>query len=980
MNTNRHPGIDEQRRASVNLLVRVCWPLLVQDVRLPWSAWLESVLTEPERQRLSRERISYSIRSSHFRLGFGPLWLKKAAQTAHEMRLKYEFWLYAVLKVVVSLLVVLLPFSLLMFYRVVLPAPASLLEAQARVRSAVAPASAQPAYPRAEWSPYAVSLDRPGWHPEQVLLSGFETLTSMGSQRFPELVPLRTSEPPNAALPYLLVTRAPRDSRAPYSAEPVALAADGYPLELSAALAPTSRSNGLSKPAARLQGSGGVEILGANRVVGSYLLWSPVGSSSSRRCRLEVRDEQSRVVLSVEEFPALAPRRPGWLQSLLGRPGRSLSEGRQSWKTFRFRTDAVPRRLIYTVREVVPQGGAGESADLSHRSAGGSSSGPPCAVAVTAPVFQTRLLRPMPWHRLVVVVADGIWEPMSRDPSTMPGLQAWSQKGAVRWPAHFATSTASGEGVADLLGLTQHAGAPRQMDSLQQPNRASQQLSLFEEARRAGFRTAYFGELDDVFAQAKDSPTSEGLPSMAMGFPIDGYRNAGAIYQALDWLAANRGVSSFTVIRLSDLRGRWVPPWASLRLDFLASPLSGYARRLSSYQSMLHALDDAFLRLVRSLEQDAAAAVGPASPELAASKTHIVFVGAAGAKVARRPVAASSSEGGYTVGATFELGGQPSPDILHVPLVVSSSLGVESGIPLKMTTHRELRTALAAILQFNEPKSVLESMQSAEPVLLGYSEHPALVSAVDEGTKPHPGMTPSRWRFGFAAQDVGAPVYSDDVPVALTIRSTRGLGSDWVYDRETGASHSLPSFAVSDEARQSPEYWQNVMPQLGWPSLILTTRSQDDVPFSASVTSNGKGAEPAVAFVSARSRMPRLLRSQPLPQSISLRTAASALQLEGVLKSFIPLMPADALGFDASAVVLKLAPRQGDRVRLDSVAGVSVCGVRVPSGVLELEGRVLDHLLKYPPACALSSPVRRWYDRDQSQKGSSGVEVWVGWP
>ena len=952
---------DRLRPPLVGILIRLCWPMLVQDVAFPGSGWLLDRMTAAERQRLGRERISYQIRTADYRLGIGPFWLKRAAQRAHELRLAYGFWFVALAKIVMSLTVVALPIGLVVLFRVILPNPAELIEGQERLRTALFHNRSQP-HSRAQLAPYALGGDTFGWRPPLAGISASDTIDRL-PDLFPEVFPLGGGPSDPGAMPYLLLNRVRFSDAAPFAARAVAFGAEGFPVSLN------------------LKTSDAVEILGSNRIVGHYMVLSAQKASAPMRCRLEVRDESGRVLLSVEKSPGGTPRRSGWIESLLGRPGRRIAEGERSWEAFRFRSDTLPRRLTYTVREVQPQMGAGEGAAAAVRSAaepGGMEARPSCVVALTSPVFEKRTLHPPNVRTVVVAIVDGVWEPLSRDPEIMPHLASWVAEGATGSSLHFSTSAEPGAAIRELLGIGIASGG-------------SDTESLMALARRSGFRTGYFGDADDVYFADTETVRGHDVPDVLMGFPLDGVRGAAAQSQAFDWLTFGGAAPALAVVRLSDVRGKWIPPWSALRLKDVLAAYSGYGRRAKIYESMLRALDDNLGSLRKSLGRLDNGSVhgGAAVQDLGAR--HLVVVGSSGVSAALRPVAIGGSEGSYAAGATFALGGLPRPESLHVPLVVSTVPPAHktTGEHQRISTHRELRGALAQVLE-GKSSGVLAPQAATLPAAVGSSRMPAVM----EGSVGAPAQSGAVRFWVPRLSDRGEIVQLAGFPLSAAVRVSLGRGH-WDYDTVQGNLDAVPADESPDLYGRHPESWQKLTPAVGPPALMIVPTGegaqginmdiQIDRPVDTHRAAAGDlAAAPTVGIFAAPAAVDGSVQELTWPESLGRRQEPRSIAVTGLMTASNlfnaqPLPKAGSVGTPIALVVKGLGST-AKRLRIAAEGGISLCQIPVPGAVLDLEQAQLERLMRDPPPCAFSGPGRRWYDRKPREPDRSVYEVWVGWP
>ncbi len=904
MNVHQKDSRFRQRSWMVSFALRAVWPLFVQDVTFPGSSFIERAMTDAERQRLGRERIAYQIRNTQFRLGYGPMWLKRFAQWAHEIRLSYGFWFFAVLKVLASIVVVGLPLAALVVFRVVLPDPRPLLDQQLDGHS-FSPLVLGADHPKSFDSPYHLSLSSPGWQPEDGLLRrGLWDIRRLKDAKAPDLG--------YSGLPYLVLTQEGQGPNWPKALLGAALSADGFPVTMV-----RNSPQGVTS-----------EVAGANRVLGHYRLLSPLGEAA--RCRLEIYDEAQRVLLAVEKNVGGAALRLGWLDDVVGDELQRLRLRQAAWDSFRIRTDVVPARLTFSVRDTAATKVQGAT--------------PRCAAAIAAPLFERRRLHPLALGSVVLVVVDGVWEAATRWTGVMPQWHSWTAGASdvVRSSSHFASSTQPDVAWQDLLGGAKTSGLPSGP-------------SLFGLARRAGLRTGFFGAFEDAFWQNHDRWESHDLPDVIFGHERDGYRNVGSLVQALEWLKSNPGAPAFAVVRWSELRGGWMPPFSAVTLSDLAipfmDPFDGYKRQRLHYQTMLRALDQDFGRLRKLWHRgDFGRGLG------LEGASHLVVVGLTGASVAPKVLAVGAGLGAYATGASFSLDGRGElfPDQIHVPMMASSEGTLVKPLLGKVTSHRDLKTAMAALL--TQSPGALVVPTSTVPLAITLKDR---LGVLDEPANAEvPLGLVHLWTPAQAV--VGQSVSLSDFPARAKVRRATGMGG-LEYDTSTGQITELRPDQRVQRFTGSLPAWDFVAPRSASPALILGTASTAEVSVVVDVAS---GREPPLVTWLPLERG----ASEPWPSELHRQLGPGALVIEGRLPP--------------GALALWLSGEQAMGIRVNSAAGLRICGRAQPDGRLQWSGRHWHRFLFDPPKCALSHPGRMWYDvlKADDRIKQQGMALSVGWP
>ncbi len=938
------PDRERQRKSKTywpeRLLLAISRPLLVQGIKPPWNRWLQRRLDPIEAQQISRERLSYQIKTAEYRLGYGPIWLKKTAQIVSRFWYAYRFWLFVALKITSSVLVVTTPIALIFLFKIVLPDPdhlskGGLSESRVAINGLV---TDSPNQNRATLSPYELLSDELG-----AVKSGAVPL-GLGYGGFPEFIGFQphSSEQPSSM--GLVVSRVPGHKAAPFAARPSVIVRDQTPLVF--VLDPVG--SGPYQPAA--------EVLGANRISGNFLVFSALREKV--KCRLELRDERQNVLISVEKPAAIGPKVPGFGQRLVRPLAGDIFEGSEAWLSYRFRTDELPKRLVFSVREVVSARdtvGAGSSSSEAIETGGSADSR--CLAAVTPPQFEKRVLKPLALQGVVLVLMDGVWEPISRRADLMPRLQSINESGE-RHSHHFSTSTDASRSIGAILGDVFDDGSHRPL------------LPLFKLAKNVGYRTAFFGDADDLYLAETHSAFGDNLPDLIMGFPQDGYRGAGALAQARSWIGASGSAPFFLAVRLSDLRSRWIPPWRNIDSSALSQSPAGYGALYSLYKSMIRTVDSSVGRVQDAVKEYSKASGRPVLT---------VFAGSSGMQVVERTAVIGRGVGSYYRGASFAQGRSLTPDMIHVPLVVShigveqsnSALanqvsGSQSKQPMQtqtpgesgISTHRQLNWALASLVSQRESSFLLE--RATGPVQVQSLESNGYLLRTEGQLRE---SVVKLWSPDSASG--GQRFFLRDLPYrALTSSDKSGFRpvEVWSYDSETGVMDASP-ILPSNKPSVGTSQILNISAGLAKSrSLILRPIVADD--FALVLEGHAQDSMVQVRYL-------RNGASAILPPTVRINKEPGKLELSGAV----------AIDGEEQRFVIDGIPIEGEvSLNVRSASGFSVCGVSLGQASIQLDSRTFRSFLSHPPQCAV--PIGGVsVERTVSQEGPLvGFDLSVGWP
>jgi hypothetical protein len=766
--SNQSHDINADTRAPlVRLIVALSLPLIVQDFPVPWKGWVLAQLTESETMRLSRERLSYRIRTSDYRLRYGPVWLKRFAQSGIENWIQYRFWVLVVFKIVLSSALVSLPVLIFGIYRFYLPDPAPYLEAQERRQPSRYETDLEPGV--ANLFPYFVAESEQD--KTQKLIAGWPASSSAQSV---SVLPLKNSaavlQPQsrlsNSSSSMALVrASAAASESAPYAARPAYLVDESRPLVFE------NREN-FSNRNSRSEFS--AEVLGGNSIGGHFIVYTT--QKRRVRCRFELRDEDQNLLFSVEKFAMSALSRSGLQDSFVWRPDITLSAAANLWQSYRFRMDELPRKLFFSVRQAISEedAAAGASGAARPNPAQGKelSDRSDCFVAVSDPHYQKQTLKARQVHGVMLVVIDGLAGQRWSRKNLMPNLQELAAHGHS-YTRYFSPSSDTAGAVSAILNQETAAGAK----------------SVFESARLLGYSTALFGDSADLYFDSKSPPTRQSLPDFVIGNSSDKYGGLAASIQAREWLDTFGSNPFFIVVRLSDIKGRIIPPWKYLDARRFVSAPFGYEGRLTRYDAMLSYMDDNLSIVVDALRAGVTRNGGQGV---------LVVTGSTGIQTSEFGHRDSASAGGVIRGASFDVGGDLLPDALHVPLVhvsfdganrdnapAGATLGQAASVG-NFATHRELNEYFQMILREDRPSHI---PARRSPVVITEPRGVALLGSSDESHV-------SFWGKGML-QSSGR-LFRRHFPfeVMNSFEST-GFGVSLTYNPETGALLEKPRYALA---------------------------------------------------------------------------------------------------------------------------------------------------------------------------------------
>ena len=769
-NNQSHDKNADTRAPLVRLIVALSLPLIVQDFPVPWKDWVLAQLTESETMRLSRERLSYRIRTSDYRLRYGPVWLKRFAQSGIENWIQYRFWVLVVFKIILSSALVSLPVLVFGIYKFYLPDPAPYLEAQERQQHSKHETELEPGV--ANLFPYFVSESEQD--KTQRLMAGWPALSSPQSV---SVLPLKNSaavfQPQsrvsNSSSSMALVrASAAASESAPYAARPAYLVDESRPLVFE------NREN-FSDGSSRSEFS--AEVLGGNSVGGHFIIYST--QKKRVRCRFELRDEKQNLLFSVEKFAMSAIIRSALQDSFVWRPDITLSAAANLWQSYRFRMDELPRKLFFSVRQAVSEEDAAavasgtarsnpaEGKELSDRAVRSD-----CFVAVSDPQYQKQTLTARQVHGIVLVVIDGLAGQRWSKGNLMPNLRSLAAQGQAY--SHYYSPS------SDTAGATR---------AILNKETATGTQSIFESARLLGYSTASFGDSADLYFDSSSPPTRQSLPDFVIGNSSDKYGGLAASIQASEWLDTFGSNPFYIVVRLSELSGRLIPPWKYLDARRFVSAPFGYEGRLNRYDAMLSYVDEN-LSIVADALRDGVARNGGSGL--------LVVTGSTGIQTSEFGHRDSSSAGGVIRGASFGVGSDILPDALHVPLVHVSFDGAKKdeahtgaaagrGVSVSsFTTHLELNEYFETVLR-EDRVSQIPARRS--PVVITEPQGVGLLGPSDEPFVSFwgKGMLQSSGRF-----------FRKQFPFEVMNRfESTGFGVSLTYNPDTGALIEKPRYALS---------------------------------------------------------------------------------------------------------------------------------------------------------------------------------------
>lgn len=933
--STRHPG--------VHLIVNLSLPFIVQDFPLPWKAWVLAQLTETEMMKVSRERLSYRIRTSDYRLRYGPVWLKRFAQSVIEQWLRYGFWVLVVFKIGLSTALVSLPIMLFGIYRFYLPDPAPYLEAHRRQPPAKFENDLEPGV--ANLFPYlaAEAEQVPSQNQEDLQLefNASEAVALLPLQVAGSLQPRMLEGGSSMAL--VRVASASSQS-APYAARPAYLLDELRPLVFQ-------KRESLPNKVSQVDFS--AEVLGGNSVGGHFLIYSR--QKRRVRCRFELRDENQNLLFSVEKF-AMAAARSGIQGSFAWRPDITLSAASKLWQSYSFRIDELPRKLSFSVREAVGEddrtsvGGSGnvqsfaiENKDRANRS--------DCAVAVSDPYFQKQTLVARQVRGIVLVVVDGLSGHRWDKGNVMPNLQALAKLGQS-FDRYFSSSTDLAVATRSILNKETDSGSE----------------SVFETARSLGYSTAFFGDTSDLYFDPKDPPNRQALPDFLIGNASDNYGGLAAAIEASDWLETHSSYPFFVVVRLKDLKGRLIPPWKFLDARRFLAGTFGYEGRLARYDAMLSYMDENISIVAQTLR---------AAVARHGSKALLVVTGSAGIQAAEFGHRDRSSLGGIIRGASFAVGADLLPDALHVPLVnvaledaAEINSGVESSRQLSQSargfaTHHELHDYLEKVLQEDRLSQI---SQRRSPLVITEPQGLALLGPSDDSLV-------SFWGKGLL--QASGRLFRRQFPFqVLNEFEATGAGVSLTYNPKTGSLFQKPRSALSARDFDVRDFLAYAFLQRE-PSLLLSSTAGGGVRrlrldpvarASGMYSQRSHELQPVLAIAQIVNGRPQTLSTEFAYSneggSVVVEASPKAVTQGRGPRSETALVASDFFG-GASSLTLE-------------AVNLSVCGARFESVPFTLSRSEILELRRAPPLCML---MPRLDDFAQLEKAAATTTtLGYGWP
>jgi hypothetical protein len=902
------------------VIIALSLPLIVQDFPVPWKDWVLGQLTEGETMRLSRERLSYRIRTSDYRLRYGPVWLKRFAQSGIEYWIQYRFWVRVVFKIALSTALVSLPVLIFGIYKFYLPDPAPYLEAQERQQPSKHEMDLEPGV--ANLFPYFLADSEQDktqkltsdW-PESPSAQSVSVLPLKGSASVVQPQSRLSNASNSMALVRASATAA---ESAPYAARPAYLVDEDRPLVFE------NRDN-FSDRNSRSEFS--AEVLGGNSVGGHFIIYST--QKGRVRCRFELRDESQNLLFSVEKFAMSALSRSGLQDGFVWRPDITLSAAANLWQSYRFRMDELPRKLFFSVRQAVPEEDAGsgpsgtalsnpaERKDLSERS--GRSD---CFVAVSDPQYQKQTLMARQIRGIVLVVIDGLAGKRWSTSNLMPNLDALAAQGQA-YSHYFSPSSDT-------------AGAAR---AILNKETATGTQSVFESARLLGYSTALFGNSNDLYFDSKSPPTRQSLPDFVIGNSSDKYGGLAASIQASEWLDTIGSNPFFIVVRLSELRGRLIPPWKYLDARRFVSAPFGYEGRLTRYDAMLSYLDENLSIVADALR---------AGVTRNAGQGLLLVTGSTGVQTSEFVHRDRSSAGGIVRGASFDVGHDLLPDALHVPLVhvafdgakkedaPSGSIAGKSTSVSSFATHLELNEYLEMVLR-EDRLSQIPARRS--PVVITEPQGVALLGSSD-------GPDVSFWGKGMLQSS--GKLFRRHFPFEVMNRfDATGFGVSLKYNPETGALLEKPRYALTKGDLDARDFLTYAF-LAREPSFIFSTATGGGLKrlklepvtrASAAYTRNSLEPQSNLSIARLAGGKPQALDPDSafsseggnvvldLPNNVTERQKSSAFIANGVFSG------AASLTVDA--------------------ADLSICGVRMESPSFTLTRNEILELRRSPPLCML---------------------------